>query len=239
MIRDSEYLESHLIAVPKPSRKEFLQSYETLAELVVPRSASQVAGDDEFVLFSVVTFKKTSADFLQKAREQKWIPRQFKATEGGEEDEQRQMERAVQEEKKAWAEAIRMVVTGWSESVQVWLHIVTLRVFVEAVLRYGLPLDYVNSIVKVCHRPSITRGKDPRFRSAASNHEHQTTSKSLKKVKTALDSNYSYLGGNAVSRDKKGNVAEDAAMAAEMAAAGLGSSASDYSAYVYYEIEIP
>ncbi|KAL2104604.1 hypothetical protein VUR80DRAFT_10145 [Thermomyces stellatus] len=214
LVRDSEYLESHLIAVPKSSRKEFLQSYETLTELVVPRSALQVADDDEFVLFSVVTFKKTSTEFLQKSREQKWIPRQFKATESGEEDEQRQLDRAVQEEKKAWAEAIRMVVTGWSEIVQVWLHIVTLRVFVEAVLRYGLPLDYVNSIVK-------------------------TTPKNVKKVKTALDSNYSYLGGNAVSRDKKGNVAEDAALAAEMAAAGLGSSASDYSAYVYYEVEIP
>ena len=67
----------------------------------------------------------------------------------------------------------------------------------------------------------------------------QTSSKSIKKVKTALDTNYSYLGGNAVSRDKKGNVAEDAALASEMAAAGLGSSASDYAAYVYYEIEIP
>lgn len=158
MVRDSEYLESHLIAVPKSSRKEFLQSYETLTELVVPRSALQVADDDEFVLFSVVTFKKTSTEFLQKSREQKWIPRQFKATESGEEDEQRQLDRAVQEEKKAWAEAIRMVVTGWSEIVQVWLHIVTLRVFVEAVLRYGLPLDYVNSIVKVCHVPTYRDG---------------------------------------------------------------------------------
>ena len=150
LVQGSEYLESHLIAVPKASRKEFLQSYERLAELVVPRSSTQVAEDDEFVLFSVVTFQKTSADFLTKCREQKWIPRQLKGIEGGEENEQRQLDRAVQEEKKAWAEAIRMVVTGWSEIVQVWLHIITLRVFVEAVLRYGLPLDYVNSIIKVC-----------------------------------------------------------------------------------------
>lgn len=150
LVQGSEYLESHLIAVPKASRKEFLQSYERLTELVVPRSSTQVAEDDEFVLFSVVTFQKTSAEFLTKCREQKWIPRQLKGIEGGEENEQRQLDRAVQEEKKAWAEAIRMVVTGWSEIVQVWLHIITLRVFVEAVLRYGLPLDYVNSIIKVC-----------------------------------------------------------------------------------------
>src|SRR5690606_5730795 len=90
------------------------------------------------------------AAFLTKCREQKRIPRQLKGIEDGEEAQQRQPDRAVQEEKKAWAEAIRMVVTGWSEIVQVWLHIITLRVFVEAVLRYGLPLDYVNSIGKVC-----------------------------------------------------------------------------------------
>ena len=42
-----------------------------------------------------------------------------------------------------------------------------------------------------------------------------------------------------MSRDKKGKVTEDATMAAEMAAAGLGSSASEYSAYVYYEVDIP
>ncbi|SPO04209.1 probable H+-ATPase V1 subunit c, vacuolar [Cephalotrichum gorgonifer] len=205
LIHGSEYLESHLIAVPKISRKDFLQTYETLTQLVVPRSAAEVAQDDEFVLFSVVTFRKTSAEFLTKCREQKWIPRQFKSTEGGQQDEQRQLDRAVQEEKKAWTEATRMAVTGWSGCVQAWLHIVTLRVFVEAVLRYGLP----------------------------------TTSKASKKVKTTLDTNYSYLGGNAVSRDKRGKVADDTALAAEMAAAGLGSSGGEYAAYVYYEVDIP
>lgn len=56
-------------------------------------------------------------------------------------------------------------------------------------------------------------------------------------MKTTLDSSYSYLGGNAVSRDKRGKVAEDAALAAEMTAAGLSS--SEYAAYVYYEVDIP
>lgn len=42
-----------------------------------------------------------------------------------------------------------------------------------------------------------------------------------------------------MSRDKRGNVADDAALAAEMAAAGLSSSGSEYAAYVYYEVDIP
>lgn len=75
------------------------------------------------------------------------------------------------------------------------------------------------------------------LRAAAANDKLQTTPKDLKKVRTALDTNYSYLAGNAVSRDKKGNVVtEDAGLAAEMAAAGMG---SEYAAYVYYEVEIP
>lgn len=127
--------------------------------MVVPRSAVQVAQDDEFVLFGVTTFKKTSNDFLQKCREQKWTPRQYKYVEGGREEEQRELDRVAREEKKVWGEALRMGRTGWSESVMIWLHVLTLRVFVEAVLRYGLPLDYVSALVKVRSRlqgPSLT-----------------------------------------------------------------------------------
>lgn len=124
--------------------------------MVVPRSAVHVAQDEEYVLFAVTTFKKTSAEFLQKCREQKWTPRQFRHVEGGREEEQRELDRVTREEKKVWGEALRMGRTGWSESVMIWLHVLTLRVFVEAVLRYGLPLDYVSALIKVsaklrCH----------------------------------------------------------------------------------------
>lgn len=64
----------------------------------------------------------------------------------------------------------------------------------------------------------------------------------MKKVKTALDSRFSYLGGNALGRDKKGNVAkDDSALSSEMAAAGIGGhggEGSEYTAYVYYDFEV-
>lgn len=155
LVQDSEYLETHLIVVPKNAKKDFQKSYETLSAMVVPRSATEVAQDEEFVLFAVTTFKKTSADFLQKCREQKWTPRQYKYVAGGREEEQRELDRVAREEKKVWGEALRMGRTGWSESVMIWLHVLTLRVFVEAVLRYGLPLDYVSALVKVCPKPPL------------------------------------------------------------------------------------
>jgi V-type H+-transporting ATPase subunit C len=68
----------------------------------------------------------------------------------------------------------------------------------------------------------------------------QTTPKQAGKVKKALDGAYSYLGGNAFGRDKRGRVTkDDAALSSEMAAAGLGGEGNEYTAYVYYEIDFP
>lgn len=216
LVQDSEYLETHLIAVPTNAKKDFIKSYETLAPMVVPRSSVEIDHDDEFTLFAVVTFKKHSAEFVHKCREQKWTPRQYKYVEGGREEEQRELDRVTNEERKVCGEALRMGRTGWSESVMIWVHVLTLRVFVEAVLRYGLPLDYATALIK-------------------------TTPKLAPKAKAALDAKYSYLGGNAFGRDKHGRVTkDDAALSSEMAAAGLGTGeGNEYTAFVYYEAEFP
>ncbi|KAI1094188.1 ATPase, V1 complex, subunit C [Rostrohypoxylon terebratum] len=215
LVQDSEYLETHLVAVPTNLKKDYLKSYETISPMVVPRSSIQVAQDEEFILFAVTTFRKHSAEFQQKCREQKWTPRQYKYVEGGKEEEQKELDRVTREEKKVWGEALRLTRTGWSESVMIWAHVMALRVFVESVLRYGLPLEFVSALVL-------------------------TNPKLAKEVKSALDSSYSYLGGNAFGRDKRGRITkDDAALTSEMAAAGLGhGEGNEYTAYVYYEFEL-
>ena len=152
--QDSEHLETHLVAVPNANVKEFMRSYETLVPMVVPRSAQFVAQDDEFNLYAVTTFKKHSSEFVHKARERKWVPRDYKFKEGGKEDEKREFEKTEADEKRVWGETLRLGRTGWSEVVMCLVHVVVLRVFVETVLRYGLPLDYVGVLVKVCSRHS-------------------------------------------------------------------------------------
>ncbi|KAK7541436.1 vacuolar ATP synthase subunit C [Phyllosticta citricarpa] len=213
LIQESEYLETHLIAVPNSLAKEFLKTYETLSQMVVPRSASQIAKDDEFTLFSVTTFKKHSADFIHKCREKRWTPRDFEYKEGSKEEEAREVDRLEKEERKVWGEALRLGRTGYSESAMIWIHVLALRVFVETVLRYGLPLEFVCGLV-------------------------QTNSKVAKKAKANLDVSYSYLGGNAFGRDNKGRVKKEDAVNAEMAAAGHAGDGNEYTAYVYYEFEI-
>ena len=149
IIRDSEHLETHLIAVPNTITKDFIKSYETLCEWIVPRSAVEIDRDDEFTLYSVTTFRRTSQEFIHKCRERKWTPRDFKYKEGGREEEQKEVEKVAKDEKKVWGEALRLGRTAWGEAVMAWVHVLALRVFVETVLRYGLPLSFVCGLVMV------------------------------------------------------------------------------------------
>lgn len=155
LIRDSEHLKTHVIAVPNNGRKEFLQNYETISPMVVPRSSNEVTHDDEFTLYTVTTFKKHGVEFEQKCREMKWIPRDYKHVDGGKEEEEKEIERIGKNERKVWGEALGVSRTGWSESVMIWIHVLTLRVFVESVLRYGLPVDFVCGLIKVSLRISM------------------------------------------------------------------------------------
>ncbi|PKY09041.1 vacuolar ATP synthase subunit C [Aspergillus campestris IBT 28561] len=207
LIQDSEYIESHLVAVPAQQIKEFLKTYETVAPMVVPRSATLVASDNDFTLYAVTTFKKHSAEFVHRAREHKWIPREFKYVEGGKEEERREVERVGGDERKLWGETLQLGRTAWSDAVMVWMHVLVLRVFVETVLRYGLPLDFVCTIIRT------------------------PNAKQADKAKHNMDEKYSYLAGNAFGRDKKGRVKRDDPH--EMSAGGEGH--AEYTAYVYYE----
>ena len=118
--------------------------------MIVPRSANEVQKDDEFILYSVAGFKKHGQEFLNKCRERKWIPRDFKYKQGGAEEEKAEIKKVEQEERKLWGECLRMCRTGWSDGMSIWIHVLVLRVFVESVLRYGLPMDFATGIIKVC-----------------------------------------------------------------------------------------
>ncbi|KAJ9632889.1 uncharacterized protein PV06_09799 [Exophiala oligosperma] len=211
LVTDSEHLETHLVAIPNSNVKEFMRSYETLAQMIVPRSAYFVASDDEFSLYAVTMFRKYSHEFLHKVREKKWVPRDFKFKEGGKEEEQKEVRRVEAEEKRVWGETLRLGRTGWSEGVMCLVHVVVLRVFVETVLRYGLPLDYVAVLVK-------------------------TDSKREKKARQNLDTEYAYLAGNAFGRDSKGRPKKDEGMSGGDLV--TGGDQGDYSAYVCYVIDV-
>ena len=205
-----------LVALPKNEERDFLNAYETLVEMVVPRSAQKISEDSEYVLFSVVVFKKHSVAFTHKAREHKWTPREFSFSATSEEDEVKETKSGEEQVDKLWGETLRLGRTAYSEVVACWMHIKTLRVFVETVLRYGLPLEFVCGIFV---EPEKKGGKY------------------IAKAKKDLENKYDFLGGNAYGRDKKGRIKrkDDANIAEFTASAGGG---EDYAPFVEYFFEV-
>ena len=48
-------------------------TYETLTQMVVPRSATKIAEDDEYVLYTTTLFQRVVDEFTQKARDLKCV----------------------------------------------------------------------------------------------------------------------------------------------------------------------
>ncbi|KAH3900141.1 probable V-type proton ATPase subunit C [Saccharomycodes ludwigii] len=208
-ILNSEYLTTILVAVPKSLEKNFVNSYETLADNVVPRSASCLATDSEYCLYNVHLFKKSVNKFCQACRENKFIPRDFQYSEELIESLKKEHDEAASLENSLRIELVRLAKTAYSDIFMNWFHIKALRVYVESVLRYGLPPQFITKIIAV-------------------------PPKLLSKCKQELTKNFGYLGGNAFVKDKKGNIKHNDSSLHEYASLVD----TDYQPFVMYTINL-
>ncbi|KAF9647479.1 ATPase, V1 complex, subunit C, partial [Thelephora ganbajun] len=147
-IQNSEYMETLLVAVPKNLVKEWNSKYERLGAMVVPRSSSSLASDEDYTLFSVVIFRRVHDEFVNKCREHKFIVRDFVFSEESIHTQREELEAADVTEKELWTELLRLARTNFSEAFQLLVHLKVLRLFVESVLRYGLPANYTGVAIK-------------------------------------------------------------------------------------------
>lgn len=180
-ILNSEHLTTLLIAVPKSLQKQFETSYETLSENVVPGSASILSKDSEYLLYNVHLFKKNVPDFTSNCRDKKFIPRDFNYSEELIEQLKQEHDSAASLEQSLRVQLVRLAKTAYVDIFINWFHIKALRVFVESVLRYGLPPHFNTKIIAV-------------------------PPKSLSKCKSELLESFGFLGGNAFVKDKKGKI---------------------------------
>lgn len=207
-MQESEYLTTVLVAVPKALTKEYLASYETLVPMVVPRSAQTISSDDEYTLFSTTIFKKYINEFYLKCREHKWTPREFQYSEEHIADLRAEKEVASKQECKLRADILRLSQAAYVDIMTNWVHLKAIRVFVEAVLRYGLPPNFINTSIVV-------------------------PAKTSKKVEETLISKFGYLSGSAFEKDKKGKLKQDSDLHEYGAIAD-----TEYKPFVYEELEL-
>lgn len=208
-VLNSDHLKTVLIAVPTALKSNFEGKYETLTKFVVPRSANLIASDAEYLLYGVTLFKKFELEFLAKAREEKWIPRDFEYSDAAIEQMKNEFDIAQKEEYSLKNDLSRLANVAYADITKCWIHIKYLRAFVESVLRYGLPPEFY------CFALKFPDGKN------------------IEKGKQECVEKYGYLGGNAFSKDNNGKVLKDSSLHEY---ANLVD--TDYEPFVLYEIEL-
>ncbi|XP_076638156.1 V-type proton ATPase subunit Vha44 isoform X1 [Colletes latitarsis] len=141
-ILDSEYLTTLLVIVPRDSFHEWQNNYERLTPMIVPRSTQLIFEDAYHGLFTVTLFKKVIEEFKVQAREKKYIVRDFTYNEEEMAAGKNEITKLVTDKKKQFGPLVRWLKVNFSECFCAWIHVKALRVFVESVLRYGLPVNF-------------------------------------------------------------------------------------------------
>lgn len=140
----SEFLTTIFVAVPKQQQEEWLGKYQTFHEFVVPKSSSVVSSDSEFFLNSVVVFKKAADDVKGQCRKLKYLVREFNSDEDLTSEEIAELERKVSADK---SKLTLLLAQQFTHCYVAWVHCKAVRLFVESMLRFGLPPKFVPVIV--------------------------------------------------------------------------------------------
>ncbi|CAF3351282.1 unnamed protein product [Rotaria sp. Silwood1] len=143
----SEYLKTLLVCVPKTFINDWYAKYETLCAMIVPRTTELIIQDQDYALFTVTLFQKTEDTFRHKCRENKFTVRDFTFDEQAFTTERDKIRELETERQKLYANLVRWLKINFGEIFSASIHIKALRVFVESVLRYGLPVNFVAIII--------------------------------------------------------------------------------------------
>lgn len=107
--------------------------------------------DDDFSLFKMLVFKKGVEVIKGVLRELRYTVRPF-VYDPHEAQRNRELKESLDKKrKKLWSFLIMWCKTTYADVVSKWVHIKAMRVFVEAVLRFGLPVDFQATLVEPRH----------------------------------------------------------------------------------------
>merc|ERR1719498_325579 len=148
---NSPHLTTLIMILPLSGVEQFLKGYEKYAENVVPGSAQQftaVKEEDGTQVWRVVLFKNSVDAFMKKVREEKvGTARQFEYSKSAYERMKKQREELIKEHERQEKMMRGFCKASLSDVMIAWVHIKAMRVFVESVLRFGVPPNFASFIV--------------------------------------------------------------------------------------------
>ncbi|KAG6621780.1 hypothetical protein I3842_Q002700 [Carya illinoinensis] len=122
----SEHLVTLLAIVPKYSQKDWLVSYDKLCG---PRSSKKLYEDNEYALYSVTLFCRVADNFRTSARDRE------------------ELEKLMQDQERLRNSLLQWCYTSYGEVFSSWMHFSAVHVFVESILRYGLPPSFLACVL--------------------------------------------------------------------------------------------
>ena len=146
----TEHLTTVVVVVSRAGVQEFMNTYTSLSEWVVPESAIVLPGTDKEgnKLYRLVVFKKDLENFKQNARTARITVRDF-VYDATKFDELLSLRSSLGAElKKSESLTKRILAAAYSDCLVCLMHIKAVRVFVEAVLRWGIPVSFAAFTIK-------------------------------------------------------------------------------------------
>ena len=135
---------------------------------VVPGSIQLVKSDEESILYAVTilkgsyeagfyegnefhagTYKEFEPELAKACREKRFVLREFEWDPSQAQKSQMAREQLQIEVDGMKSALMRWCKTHFGDAFVAWMHIKAIRVFVESVLRYGLPVDFTSVLYKV------------------------------------------------------------------------------------------
>jgi len=125
---------------------------------VVPRSAVQIAIEGEFALYRILVLKKGAEHIRNLCREKRYTVRPFKYDPEEDQKAEGERERLTASRYRQWKFLYQWCITTYEESFLFWVHVKAIRIYVESVLRYGLPADICATVLEP------KKGREPKLR---------------------------------------------------------------------------
>jgi len=152
LVTNSEYLTTLLVAVNASNRESWIKSYERLSDYVVPRSSKEIYKDQEYSLFTVTLFQRTVDEFKTNCQKNRFIIRDFQTTDdlknNNVESLSKTINRLQQDQKKMQPPLVRWLKVNYTECITMMMHLKCLKIFIESVLRYGLPVRFESIVIQ-------------------------------------------------------------------------------------------
>jgi len=127
---------------------------------VVPRSALLIVTEGEFALYRILVLKKGAEAVKNYCREKRYTVRPFKYDPEEDKKAEGEKERLSSSRFRQWKFLYQWCITTYEESFIFWVHVKAIRIYVESVLRYGLPADICATVLEP------KKGKEPKLRDA-------------------------------------------------------------------------